>query len=199
MGSCLKKFTSKIKPGSAIKKLDQVSKLLESMASRYRSEMRAIAIDKSTMARSEIINRLRRRKMIERSLQQTEDKLAVLFQKRLLLESLDVTKMQINALRKTSRAVAGFTSLHDVDKIDALKDQLEEMTEAVMDMNEMLCAETAIEIDENEILEELNLIMLESTMPEPPKTKPSTEEHTSEDMVSIPPKAESFESDEVAV
>tara|TARA_B100000579_G_C22676400_1_gene778143 strand:+ start:100 stop:645 length:546 start_codon:yes stop_codon:yes gene_type:complete len=168
MGACLRRiFHSKIKTAMAIKKLDQVSKLLGSMASRYKSEMNAIEINKE-MSKSQIYNKLRRRKMIEKSLINIENKIAVCFQKRLLLESLEVTKMQIKALKKSQTAIKGFMNLHDQDKIEELTDKLEEMTQSVMDISNIInTTDDDIDIDEEELLLELNTML-----PDVPTTTP---------------------------
>lgn len=170
MGACIKLFKSKIKVGAAIKKLDQVSKLLDSMASRYKSEINAIDINTKTMTKQQILVKLRRKKMIEKSLTDTENKLSILFQKRLLLESLDVTKMQIKALKNSTKVLKGFTSINNVEKIEELTDNLEEMMGNVIEINDILNEDNSnMDIDENELLEEVEEMMaMNYELPLPP-------------------------------
>mgnify|MGYP001430537522 CR=1 FL=1 len=105
-----------------------------------------------------------------------EQRLTNCMNKRYQLESLNVTKMHIRAIRTTTKTYRQFLQQHDIDKIEQLQDTLADMIEDACDINESLAkTPEALDIDEDEIEREYDSLCAEiqmPIMPEPPQHTP---------------------------
>tara|TARA_B100001059_G_C17801989_1_gene566726 strand:- start:827 stop:1168 length:342 start_codon:yes stop_codon:yes gene_type:complete len=90
--------------------------------------------------------------------------------KRYQLESLNVTKMHIEAVKTTTKTYRQFLQQHDIDKVEQLQDTLAGMIEDACDMNESLSAPPeAMDIDEDEIAREYDSLCAEIDLPVAPQ------------------------------
>ena len=94
--------------------------------------------------------------------------------KRYQLESLNVTKMHIKAVKTTTQTYKQFLNEHDIEKIESLQETLTEMIEDACEINETLSTELPnICIDDSEIEEEYNAICADIQLPVPPSEFPT--------------------------
>lgn len=172
MGHCYARFfSSRIATTKAIKKLDNVARLLKSMSQRYEAQIAAVVLDPSTMNRPQLMEALRRKKLVEHSLKAVQRKMSVCLEKRLLLESLEVTKLQLKALQKSRRALKDFLTVHDQDKIEQLTSQLEDMSQNVMDIGDLMGPDAEADAELNaELDDEVLAKELEAMLPSVPQT-----------------------------
>jgi len=89
--------------------------------------------------------------------------------KRYQLESLNVTKMHIDAVKQTSQTFRIFLNNNDVDKVAKMQDTLCGMIEDACEIDEVM-NETTVDVDETEIEEEYNTLCSEIQLPIAPTT-----------------------------
>ena len=129
------------------------------MLSKYRRQVADIEADvkhglKRGYNKQSLITKLRRKKIITHHITQCEQKIDVLVQKQYQLEQLNITIMQIDALRDTTKIMKNFTKTNNIEKIEQLTDTMNELQDNIMDINESLNTDI-LDFDDNE-LNELN-------------------------------------------
>ena len=116
-------------------------------------------------------------KIIRMHKQRMVDRLTNCIAKRYQLESLNVTKMHIEAVKHTTFTFQQFLQQNDVDRVARLQDTLTDMIEDACEISEVLQQPLHDAIDEDELEEEYaslcNEIQL-PVMPEAPINKPET-------------------------
>ena len=130
------------------------------MLSKYRRQVSDIEADvKHGLNRGynkqSLISKLRRKKIITHHITQCEQKIDVLVQKQYQLEQLNITIMQIDALRDTTKLMKNFTKTNSIEKIEQLTDTMNELQDNIMDINETLNTDV-LDFDEDELERELN-------------------------------------------
>lgn len=79
----------------------------------------------------------------------------VLMNKEYAVEQLNITAMQIEALKKTVSVFQHFNKNNNTDKIEELQDTLQELTDNVTDIDGLLQSQPTLEFDEDELQKEL--------------------------------------------
>ena len=74
--------------------------------------------------------------------------------KRYALEQLELTAMQIEAMKSSTTVLKKFTKTHNITKLEELQSTMEDLQADVMDIDELLSTDT-MSIDEDELEEEL--------------------------------------------
>lgn len=108
--------------------------------------------------KSVLIQKLRQKKIVVHYMGKVSDRINQIMQKRFQIESLNLTVMQVNALRHTASVFKDFNKVNNLDKIEKLQDTMIELTDQVLEINETLGSEPLLDIDEDELLAELNTI-----------------------------------------
>jgi len=110
-----------------------------------------------------------------------EHRLTTCMQKRYHLESLNVTKMQIKAVKTTTNAFKSFLQQHDIDRIEALQENITGMIDQACEINEVLTRNvTDLDFDESDLESEYQELILQPQefpvypiLPEVPTTNPN--------------------------
>jgi len=111
-----------------------------------------------------LIHKLRRKKVVLHYIESCRKKMDVLMQKQYAIEQLNITKMQLDALKNSVQLFKQFTKQNSLDKIEDLQDTLQELTDQILDVNSALNeAAPLIDIDDSELESELK--ELEITLP----------------------------------
>ena len=86
----------------------------------------------------------------------TRNKIANIVSKQYALENLNITKLQLNAIKETVKVFKVFNKTHSYEKIDSLKEQLDELTEQFMEVDTIINEESPlINFDDAELEQEL--------------------------------------------
>lgn len=181
MFRCFKKSVSVEK---AIKEMRQVEAALQDMVYKYekiKSETK-IKFREETTKRRKLMH-LKRIKTLEHHITQCEAKLVACMNKQYALEQLEITKMQIEAIKSSTSIFRNFSKYNPLHKIEDLQETMEERLEDLADITDLLTSGT-VEIDEDELMAELNDM---------------EEEHMVEEMPEVPTKVPSMSSRRVAV
>lgn len=144
--------------------------LLNEMVSKY--DRQRIKIDDEIRDglrrkddRSILLQKLKQKKIVIHYMGKTRERINVIMKKRYEIEQLNLTRMQLQALRETASIFKDFNKQNNIDKIEELNDTMEELTQQVLDINETLGSEPLINIDEDELLAELESF---ETLPDNP-------------------------------
>ena len=152
-----------------IQQLQRVEKTLQHLINKYAKQIK----EQKTMARSkmydktECIQHIRKIKLIQYHRENLDKRLTNCMAKRYQLESLNVTKMHIDAVKQTSQTFRIFLNNNDVDKVARIQDTLCGMIEDACEINEVL-NETDVDVDESEIEEEYETLCSELQLPTVP-------------------------------
>jgi len=86
----------------------------------------------------------------------TQNKISNIVSKQYALENLNITKLQLNAIKETVKVFKVFNKSHSYEKIENLKEQLDELTEQFMEVDSILNEESPlINFDDAELEQEL--------------------------------------------
>ena len=163
MFGCLKKDTS---PEKAIKQMRQVECALQDMIYKYEKLRReARGRFQSETKKSRKIIFLKKIKTLDHYIRTCENKIAVCIHKQYALEQLEVTKMQVEAIRTSTSVFKRWSKYNPIQKIEDLQDSIEEQMQDLSDITGLL-EQTPFEVDEDELLEELNQMDMEEQMQE---------------------------------
>lgn len=113
--------------------------------------------------KSNLINKLKRKKILDHYMGVCQKRRELLMNKEYEVEQLNITAMQIEALKKTVGVFQHFNKHNNIDKIEELQDTLQELTDNVTDIDGLLQSQPMLEFDEEELEKELELL-------EPPNT-----------------------------
>jgi hypothetical protein len=177
-------WTPKVTPViECIQELQKVEKTLQNLIDKYTKQIR----EQTRMARAKMYNKpdamqhIRTIKIIKMHKQKMVDRLTSCIAKRYQLESLNVTKMHIEAVKHTTHTFERFLEHNDVDRVARLQDTLTEMIEDACEINDVLQQPlTTDTIDEDELENEYEALCNEvqlPSLPEAPTRLPET--HTS--------------------
>ena len=164
MSSSIRNVDLKNRKNSNVRKclihLKDIETMTSEMLSKYRRQVADIEADvkhglKRGYNKQSLITKLRRKKIITHHITQCEQKIDVLVQKQYQLEQLNITIMQIDALRDTTKIMKNFTKTNNIEKIEQLTDTMNELQDNIMDINESLNTDI-LDFDDNELEDELN-------------------------------------------
>ena len=176
MFRCFKKPVSVEK---AIKQMRQVEAVLQDMIYKYekiRTETR-VKFKQETTKRRKLLH-LKRIKTLDHHITQCEAKIIACVNKQYALEQLEVSKMQIEAIKSSTSIFKSFSKYNPLHKIEDLQETMEERLEDLADVTDLLTSGT-VEFDDDELLAELNDIegeQIEEELPEVPTKKPESTE-----------------------
>jgi hypothetical protein len=119
---------------------------------------------------------LRQRKILRNYLTQCENRMTVCTQKQCSLEQLEITKMQLDAIKSTSKIFKRFTNRHTVEKVEQLQESMCALQDDMMDISDILNQPTLDDLDVEDELEELMaLVGTDTTDPPVPIMVPDME------------------------
>ena len=81
--------------------------------------------------------------------------MTVCTQKQCSLEQLEITKMQLDAIKSTSKIFKRFTNRHTVEKVEQLQESMCALQDDMMDISDILNQPTLDDLDVEDELEEL--------------------------------------------
>lgn len=152
-------FRSRVTTEDVIGDLKRVDIFLRELMYKYEVELDNANIAIRTARSTRLLGLLRRRKLMHKCLEQCEQRLAVCLQKQCALEQLEITRMQIHAIQRTSRVFKIFTKKHSLKRVEELSETMVELQEDMMDVSALL-AEPVFD-EELNIDAELAELMLE--------------------------------------
>ena len=149
----------------SIQSLHHVEQTLQALIDKYQKqidEQRNKAKQKMK-SKTESTRYIKRLLLIRRHQQQLENRMLSLLNKRYTLESLNVTKMHLSAIKMTTTTFKHFLKSNDIDKVCDMQETLTEMITDACEITEVICSTDSIEgIDDDEIEKEY-LKMVEET------------------------------------
>jgi len=158
---CLQSLTGTTPTQTAqcIQHLKKIDMLLQEMLSKYSRQLSDVEDKLRTgirlgQAKSSLITKLRKKKIILHYMKTCQQKIDSIVQKQYALEQLDITAMQVEAMKGTAKVLKHFSKTHNIEMSD-LQDQ-------IMEINDVIGAEPLM-FDDSELEEEL----MELCKPEP--------------------------------
>jgi len=156
---CLASIYSKTTT-DVITELKQLDMSLREMVYKYdiqlekiNNELKIKVAEKAPKDRLMVL--LRQRKILRNYLTQCENRMTVCTQKQCSLEQLEITKMQLDAIKSTSKIFKRFTNRHTVEKVEQLQESMCALQDDMMDISDILNQPTLDDLDVEDELEEL--------------------------------------------
>ena len=106
--------------------------------------------------KSILMGKLRRKKIVMHYIEVCQKKIDNLIHKEYALEQINITKMQLDAIKSTVSVFKNFNKTNDVEKIEKLYDQLQDFTDDMKDINDLIENQPLMEFDDDELLKELD-------------------------------------------
>ena len=182
MGSCLSQIflrNTKYSVLDCIQLLRNVEQTLERMIDKYNTQIDEITINikqnitsHSKTTHSHSLQQLKKIKIIQHHKNQLHLKQNTCMQKRYQLESLNITNMQIKAIRETTNTFKQFLKQNNIEKIESLQDTMQELIQKACDIDDVLAEDTPLLISDSDIEDELLQLEMEQ-LPQPPTTHPT--------------------------
>ena len=149
-------FRKRVSVQDALVAHRKVEGMLQEMCTKY-VNIRADTLRqfKASKHKSSKMALLRKKKMLDFHIEQCHAKIAVCVQKQYALEQLEVTKMQVDAIRSSTSVFRSFSKYNPIDKIEDLQAKMEEMAEDLADVTDLLSSSSLQEFDETELEAEL--------------------------------------------
>lgn len=158
-----------------IQQLQNVENTLALLVDKYDSQIS----EQKNMARKklrqkdEAMRHVKTIHIIKHHKKKLEARLSACMDKRYHLESLNVTKMHIEAVKTTSKTFKYFLQENDMEKVEKLQDTLSDMIEDACEINETLSRQDEQwTVDESEIEDEYQQMCQSLQLPEPPSSDP---------------------------
>ena len=162
----------------AILDLRKVETTLHEMIKKYENiRLSTISEFKACKTKRSKLVLLKKKKTLEHHIQQCENKVAVCVQKQYALEQLEVTKMQVEAIRSSTSVFRTFSKYNPIQKIEDLQSQMEDMTEDLADVTQLLTGSVMDDFDEEAL--EAELLSMETQ-------EETMEETMEEEMIHMP-------------
>ena len=139
----------------AIKDMRQVECVLQDMILKYeriRKETKQKFAQSTKKSRKML--HLKKIKTLDFHINQCELKIATCIHKQYSLEQLEITRMQIQAIKSSTSVFKSFSKYNPINKIEDLQDTMQELTEDLTDVTNLLTSGN-IEFDESELEREL--------------------------------------------
>ena len=154
-----------------ITELKQLDMSLREMVYKYdiqlekiNNELKIKVAEKAPKDRLMVL--LRQRKILRNYLTQCENRMTVCTQKQCSLEQLEITKMQLDAIKSTSKIFKRFTNRHTVEKVEQLQESMCALQDDMMDISDILNQPTLDDLDVEDELEELMALVGTDTVPD---------------------------------
>ena len=143
--------------------------LLQEMLSKYSRQLQEVEGDiryglKHGHSKPVLLSKLKKKKLILHYMDQCRKKIDVILHKQYALEQLNITSMQIEAMKGTSQVFKRFTRIHSIEKIEELQGNIEDLQDQIMEINETIGTEPMM-FDEEELEKELNELEVETPLP----------------------------------
>ena len=150
---CFKRREINLK--QAIRDMRQVECVLGDMVVKY-ERIRRETVQKLKQApkKSRKLLHLKRIKTLDYHIQQCELKIAACVHKQYSLEQLEITRLQINAIKASTSVFRSFSKYNPLHKIEDLQDTIEELTEDLSDVTNLLSSGT-VDFDDADLEQEL--------------------------------------------
>lgn len=132
--------------------------------------------------RPKALRLMRKRKLLESHIASCETRLHTCMQKQCALEQLEITKLQIATLKQSSTLFQRFSRRNSVQRIEELTETMQELSDDLMDVNDLL--QTPLTpVDDEEVSRELDameadVVSLELKLPMPVATTPYVVQET---------------------
>lgn len=112
-----------------------------------------------------LMHKLRRKKVVLHYINVCHRKIDALVQKKYQIEQLNITKLQLDAIKTSVQVFRQFTKEHSIEKIETLQESMEDLTEKILDINSTLNeAAPLIDFDDDELESELEELTNESSI-----------------------------------
>tara|TARA_B110000858_G_scaffold183346_1_gene223579 strand:- start:86 stop:709 length:624 start_codon:yes stop_codon:yes gene_type:complete len=158
----------------SIQSLHHVEQTLQALIDKYQKQIdeQRNKAKQNMSSKSESTRHIKRLLLIRRHQQQLENRMLSLLNKRYTLESLNVTKMHLSAIKQTSTTFKHFLKAHDIDKVCDMQETLTEMISDACEINDVISSTDSIEgINDDEIENEyLKMVEEIGHWPSPKKT-----------------------------
>ena len=141
--------------------------LLQEMLSKYTRQLSEVedslrAGIRMGHAKSSLITKLRKKRIILHYMKTCQQKIDSIVQKQYALEQLDITAMQVAAMKGTTKVLKNFSKTHNIEKIEELQENMADLQDQIMEINDVIGTEPVM-FDDSELEEEL----MELCKPEP--------------------------------
>jgi hypothetical protein len=135
------------------------------MLSKYGRQLAELEMDiksgiRRGLSKPTLLTKLRKKKILLHYMNQCRKKIDAIVQKQYALEQLNITAMQIEAMKGTAKVFKTFTKTHNIDKIEQLQENMVDLQEQIMEINDTIGSDPLL-FDEDELMEELNEIASE--------------------------------------
>ncbi len=158
-----------------IQELQRVEKTLQHLIDKYSKQIQ----EHTRMARAKMYNKpdalqhIRTIRIIRLHKDKMMHRLTNCIAKRYQLESLNVTKMHIEAVKLTTSTFQTFLQQHDVDRVAQLQDTLADMIEDACEINHVLQEPLgSVTVDDSELEEEYENMCNAIQLPVAPSEMP---------------------------
>lgn len=153
-------FISNITTVDVLHELKQLYASQNEMVTKYEVQLERINVElthkiQSKCDKPRIMSVLRRRKIIQKYIETCEMHMGICTQKQCALEQLEITRMQLQAIKNTSNVFKRFSKKNTIDKIQRLQDDMEVLHDNMMDISDIVQTPLLDEIDVEEEMEEL--------------------------------------------
>jgi len=158
-----------------IHQIQDVENTLKRLVDKYEVQIRTEQrlVRQKIHRKPDCIRHMKTIQIIRHHKENMERRLAACMNKRYQLESLNVTKMHIKAVKTTTKTYRQFLNEHDIQKVEQLQDTLSEMIEDACEINQVINETPSLfEVDEDEVQREYDTICAELQLPEVPTTMP---------------------------
>ena len=159
-------FKTSVSPERAIRQMREVEGVLHDMVVKY-ERLRRLA--KTSFAQESKKSRkmihLKKIKTLDHYIQHCENKISVCVQKQYALEQLEVTKLQVEAIRASTSVFKRWSKYNPIDKIEDLQDTMEEQFAELADITGLL-EQSSLQFDEDELMAELAQMETDEQMQE---------------------------------
>lgn len=151
----------------SLQHLRQTDGLLEQTLAKYQRQIDDIDIQvksgiRTGVNKQALLSKLRRKKIIMFYSEQARQKRDQLVQRQFALEQLNITTMQLEAMKKTASVFRNFNRVHgSIDKIEQLQDTIEEHADQLLEIDSIINKEIALDWTEEELEEELTSLISE--------------------------------------
>lgn len=158
-----------------IQQMQQVEKTLGLLVDKYEVQIREQQqhARKKLYRKTECMRHMRTIHIIRHHKQKLEARLTSCMDKRYHLESLNVTKMHIEAVKTTGLTFKRFLKEHDIQRVEQLQETLTDMIEDACEINDTLSRTSGpFEVDDSEVEDEYEQLCAQIQMPEVPTDRP---------------------------
>lgn len=159
---------------SCLRKLEEVEQHLDLMESKYERQRGSlnVILKASIGDRAKCLHLLRRRRIIDYYIKACHEKASALYSKKMAVEQIAINNSQLQALKQVTKVFE--SNRVNIEKIEALEESMQNMYEHLLEVDDVLTV-PAIDIDDNDLMEELHTLSTESSivnMPEVPRDFP---------------------------